>query len=99
MASLEQSFQDFVSYSDGSPPDDEHDPEGATVAWERGQVVTLRRQAEEHLSAIEAALERIEQGTYGRCEVCGGEIEPARLDARPAAVRCVRCAASPSRGA
>jgi DnaK suppressor protein len=46
-----------------------------------------RREAEE----IEAALQRIEEGAYGRCEICGKSISPARLGALPMARRCVGC--------
>jgi DnaK suppressor protein len=43
------------------------------------------------LRAIDAALTRIKDGSYGICESCGGEIAPARLEAEPTAVRCIRC--------
>ncbi|MGF1547466.1 MAG: TraR/DksA family transcriptional regulator [Thiotrichales bacterium] len=42
---------------------------------------------------LQAALARIDQGTYGNCCACGTEIEPDRLDADPAAVFCSDCAA------
>ncbi len=41
--------------------------------------------------ALDAAVERIERGSYGICEDCGGDIGEGRLDAFPAAIRCVRC--------
>ena len=41
--------------------------------------------------AVRRALERIEAGTYGICERCGGEISPARLEANAAAATCVKC--------
>lgn len=43
------------------------------------------------LRAVNAALERIENGIYGRCLKCAGNIEPARLDAIPYAENCVAC--------
>ncbi|HET9023410.1 MAG TPA: TraR/DksA family transcriptional regulator [Burkholderiaceae bacterium] len=43
------------------------------------------------LRAIDAALARIEDGTYGRCTRCGGEIGEARLRANPSAERCIAC--------
>ena len=44
------------------------------------------------LDQIEAAIERIEDGTYGQCDECGGKIPTARLEAIPYADLCVRCA-------
>jgi DnaK suppressor protein len=44
------------------------------------------------LDQIEAAIERIEEGTYGRCKTCGGRIPKTRLEAIPYAAQCVRCA-------
>lgn len=43
------------------------------------------------LRAIDAALARFDEGTYGMCTRCGGEIGQARLHANPAAVRCIAC--------
>lgn len=45
----------------------------------------------DELAEVEAALERIEGGTYGRCEDCGTEMSVARLEARPHARRCEVC--------
>ena len=92
LASLDRAFDDIVAYSDGTPPDDEHDPEGATVAWERGQLVALRTQAVRHLEEIDAARKRLDAGGFGVCERCGCVVDPARLLARPTTERCVRCA-------
>ena len=44
------------------------------------------------LDQIEAAIRRIEDGSYGRCEKCGGKIPKSRLEAIPYAAQCVRCA-------
>lgn len=70
--------------------DDEHDPEGATVGFERAQEESLRAAARRRLVDIDAALTRIASGTDGRCAICGAPIPPARLVARPATDRCVR---------
>lgn len=78
----------------GSNADDEHDPEGATLAFERQQVAALLRQAEAELTELADARARVDAGTYGRCEVCGGAIPVARLVARPTARTCVACAGS-----
>ena len=45
----------------------------------------------QELQAIEAALARIADGSFGTCAQCGNEIEPARLKVQPTAVRCLRC--------
>ena len=47
------------------------------------------------LAETQAALERIEKGTYGRCESCGGAIGRQRLLALPATRFCIECAAGP----
>ncbi|MEG3616372.1 TraR/DksA family transcriptional regulator [Isoptericola haloaureus] len=73
----------------GENVDDEHDPEGATLAWERQQAAALLAEAERERDALRAALGRVEAGTYGVCEVCGRAIPAGRLEARPAATRCV----------
>lgn len=52
----------------GSNADDEHDPEGATIAFERSQLGSLVQQAQRHVSETAAALARLETGTYGTCE-------------------------------
>jgi DnaK suppressor protein len=72
--------------------DDEHDPEGVTVAFERAQVAGLLEQARAELRALDAAGERLAAGTYGTCLRCGEPIASGRLDALPAATRCIRCA-------
>ena len=92
LARLREDHTGFVEASRDSNADDEHDPEGATIAFERSQVDTLARQATAHLAEIEAALGRLDDGTYGTCARCGEPIAPARLEARPTALTCVACA-------
>jgi len=72
--------------------DDEHDPEGATLAFERQHAAALLSRARQHLADIEAAMLRLAEGGYGRCAACGGPIGAARLAARPVATTCIRCA-------
>jgi RNA polymerase-binding transcription factor DksA len=76
--------------------DDEHDPEGSTIAFELSQASALLEQSRHGLAQIEAALERIEAGRYGCCEVCGDEIAEGRLEARPWTPYCIRHSAGPS---
>ena len=73
--------------------DDEHDPEGTTLAVDRGQLVAQIDRSRVRLEEIDAALERLGRGAYGRCETCGEPIDPERLEVLPAARQCVRCAA------
>ncbi|GAA4362579.1 TraR/DksA C4-type zinc finger protein [Nocardioides caricicola] len=92
LANLTDDFQAIVAASKDTNADDEHDPEGATIAFERSQVSTLVRDAQRHLAEIDAAVERLEAGTYGVCERCGQPIGDGRLEARPVARLCIRCA-------
>ena len=94
LAELEREFAAIVtSTSEGSAGgDDEHDPEGATVAFERQHIAALAAQAREHLTAIDAALRKIDSGIYEICDICGRPIGAERLAARPAALICVDCA-------
>jgi DnaK suppressor protein len=69
--------------------DDEHDPEGATLAFERSQSDAMIREARGRLADVDAAVARLDAGTYGRCEVCGEAVPAGRLEIRPAARRCV----------
>jgi RNA polymerase-binding transcription factor len=94
LAELEREFTAIVtSTSEGSAGgDDEHDPEGATVAFERQHVAALAAQARDHLAAIDAALQKIDSGIYEICDICGEPIGEERLAARPASLICVRCA-------
>jgi RNA polymerase-binding transcription factor DksA len=92
LAVLTDDFDSVVAASRDTNADDEHDPEGATIAFERSQVGALVHQARDHLAEVDAALERLSSGSYGVCEVCGRPIAPARLEARPVARTCVACA-------
>jgi DnaK suppressor protein len=94
LASLTHDFDAVVAASRDTNADDEHDPEGATIAFERSQVAALVQQAERHLEEIDAAFDRLATGTYGTCERCGGWIGEARLEARPTARACIVCASS-----
>jgi DnaK suppressor protein len=92
IAALTREFDGVVAASRSSNADDEHDPEGATIAFERQQVAALLDAARRRLADVEAALERRRAGGYGVCEVCGRPIPPERLAARPSARTCVACA-------
>lgn len=95
IAALEQDMAALIAASRDSNADDEHDPEGQTIAYERSQLAALVEQARAHLVEIDAAAARVADGTYGTCEVCHEAIRPARLDARPTARTCVHHAGGP----
>jgi DnaK suppressor protein len=93
MAAMEREFAGIAEAAAAAGADDEHDPEGATLAFERQHAAALLEQAREQLAAIDAALEAVQAGRYGTCARCGQPIGEDRLAARPAALTCVRCAA------
>ncbi|MCC5952397.1 MAG: TraR/DksA C4-type zinc finger protein [Acidimicrobiia bacterium] len=68
---------------------DENFADSAQVAAEQGENRALAAQLREQLDDIDAALRRLDDGTYGRCEVCGVDIGEARLDAMPATRWCI----------
>jgi DnaK suppressor protein len=61
------------------------------VATEKANETALEEHDTVELDAIEAALARIQAGTYGHCTDCGTAILPARLQAAPATHRCLPC--------
>lgn len=89
---LEADFDDITTASVDSNADDEHDPEGSTIAFERSQVSALIGQARRHLAELDAARSRLVAGTYGQCETCGQPVGAARLEARSIARTCIGCA-------
>ena len=91
--SLRRDFDGIVASAALTGADDEHDPEGATIAFERAQLETLIAQARQQLLDLEDALGRLESGGYGVCEDCGQPIAPERLEVRPTARTCIGCAA------
>jgi RNA polymerase-binding transcription factor DksA len=92
LAALSRDHAGIVAASEGSNADDEHDPEGATIGFERAQVAALVTAAEQQLTEAAAALQRLDEGRYGVCERCGDPIAEDRLSARPTARTCIRCA-------
>lgn len=91
---IARDFQAVVHASADTNADDEHDPEGSTIAFERAQLAASLESARHTLAEIDSALDRVAAGTYGRCEVCGTAIGHERLEARPAARLCLGCAST-----
>jgi RNA polymerase-binding transcription factor DksA len=88
-------FDEIVAGSADSNADDEHDPEGSTIAFERAQTAVLLQDARAYLEELDGAAARLDAGSYGTCARCGGPIAAARLLARPATRTCISCAAAP----
>jgi RNA polymerase-binding protein DksA len=68
-----------------------HMADDASEAFEQAKDLALRQNAEQLLTQVRDALTRFEQGTYGLCERCREEIDPARLKALPYVSLCLRC--------
>jgi DnaK suppressor protein len=95
LAALERDRAAMMAAAQAANGDDEHDPEGATIAFEREHAAALADQARQQIIAIDAALDRLAAGGYGTCVSCGQAIAPERLAARPAAATCIACARRP----
>lgn len=92
LSQLNVDFDELVAATVSSNDDDEHDPEGSTLAFERSQIDALVQQARRHLEEVDAAAARVADGTYGVCQTCGQPIPADRLEARPVARTCIACA-------
>lgn len=82
--------------SRGDDTDDEHDPDGTTLSWERALHAGTVETARVHLAEIDAAITRLRNGWDGSCAACGKPIAQERLAVRPSANRCVTCASQGS---
>lgn len=68
-----------------------HMADDASEAFEQAKELALNQNAKQVLAQVTDALERFEQGTYGTCERCGTDIDPARLKALPYVTLCLHC--------
>jgi RNA polymerase-binding protein DksA len=93
LSALERELAGIIESSASANTDDEHDPEGATIAFERQHTAALLSGARQRLAQIDAALARLAAGSYGICERCGQPVGAARLAARPVTATCITCAA------
>ena len=75
--------------AEGDYPRDEGDH--AQASERQDLSAKARERLAERINRLSAALERLANGTYGQCEMCGGEIEPPRLAALPVAMTCLAC--------
>lgn len=99
LASLAATDQDLAEMRERRDVADvdfsEEGGEGASTASERGHIETLRAQLIVRLRAVDEAVARLDAGTYGVCQSCGGPIGEARLEAMPDATLCVSCKSAP----
>jgi DnaK suppressor protein len=70
----------------------------ASQVFEQERELAMRERAELHLQAVEAALARLNDGTYGTCARCGRPIATERLEALPWAAHCIDCQQLVDRG-
>ena len=89
VASLQSALSDVLRDGGDGAGDDQADT--GAKAFERDQEMTLLANARDMLFQTRQALVRIDAGTYGTCENCGGPIGKARLQAFPRATLCVTC--------
>jgi RNA polymerase-binding transcription factor DksA len=92
ISSLSGNIASMVDASRLTASDDEHDPEGTTIAFELSQASTLLDAARNHLVDVDAAIARVTAGNHGYCERCGQAVARGRLLARPTARTCISCA-------
>lgn len=92
IAAHERDFADIVTSSAEAVRDDEHDPEGPTIAYQRAQVAALLAAAREQLAELHHAAQRLHEPDAGSCARCGQPIGYDRLLARPSTTSCVECA-------
>lgn len=89
LAATESGIADLVNDSGEGAGDDVADAGSKT--FEREQEMSIADNARDLLLQTDKALQRIEAGTYGACESCGGPIGKARLQAFPRATLCLEC--------
>lgn len=68
-----------------------HMADDASEAFEQAKELALHQNALRLLDQVQGALDRFERGSFGLCERCGKEIDPARLEALPYAALCLHC--------
>lgn len=97
LKALRRDISSVSAARENSNVDDEHDPEGTTIAFELSQAGALLEQSRAGLEQIEGALARIDDGSYGLCVVCRSPIGQGRLEARPWTPFCIAHASATSR--
>lgn len=78
-------------YNTRFPDYGDKDEENATEVADFQDNLSLEKNLEKTLGEVDVALEKVEKGSYGKCDKCNNEIDTARLEAFPAAVLCMEC--------
>lgn len=91
VARLEAELQQLTRARRSESDDDEHDPEGETLSAQWSLRSGILDSARDTSRQAHAALDRLDDGTYGVCAVCGKAIPEEQLDVRPFRDRCVAC--------
>src|SRR6201989_52567 len=86
VAALEREFAGLAEAASAAGTDDEHDPEGATLAFERQHAAALLEAAREQVAALDDALRRLAEGRDGVCDRGGEPIGARRAGGRPPAL-------------
>lgn len=77
---------------------DQHLADAATITMGREIDYSLEENSEHVLRAIDAALQRLDEGTFGKCARCGKDISEERLEAIPYVTKCIECKRLEERG-
>jgi len=88
-ADLMRQLDELEANGPAAPDFDENFADSAQVAAEQGENASLAANFRDQLSEVEGAMERLDAGTYGTCQVCGTTIAAARIDAMPATRFCI----------
>ncbi len=92
LAALLDHGEDTVHELRRRRPEEQPDPtDRASLETDRSRALRLRDRDRRLIGKIQEALERLEAGTFGLCQSCGGRISPARLRARPVTTLCIEC--------
>jgi RNA polymerase-binding protein DksA len=76
-----------------------HMADRGTDAMEREKSLLFAQREGDYLELLNEAIERLENGTFGVCRVCGGQVGRARLEAVPTATQCIDCKSRQATGA
>jgi RNA polymerase-binding protein DksA len=87
----EGNLEVLQSEMSGETANDEHTGDSGTATFERERDLTLENNIKDLLGKIDAAIVKMDKGTYGECDTCGQTIDPARLKAVPYANMCIKC--------